>query len=491
DLSHCTSIGNWAFQGCTGISGSINLSSCSSIGTNAFTYCSGITGVTELHGTIGDWAFYDTGLTGAINMANVTSVGDNAFKDCSQITSITGGLHGSIGDSAFEGTGLTGSIDMSGATSIGDYAFNNLSGISGTLNLSNCSQIGESAFQGCSGISGVTGLNGTIGDSAFRDTELSGSIDMANVTSVGSAAFAGCHISGSLDLSNCTTIGPDAFAGCVGVTGITIGSSVTSIDAMAFYSCGTCDYTFLKDPNSITYGAGSAIYGGATATWTDNGTNHTYTWNSSTKHWDAPQIGSKAAPTAVGDIVFSDGSATPYTDFNVSNPISELQKQQAVAIIFKVDGTTKYGVGINESGDLQWAPDAESSAFTTAFTSEEDDGSRVWEDIICVADTDATNDPATNYPAFNYALTYTAPGYTSCWYLPAINELSALYNYRSTVNSAVSIIGNTYPIIDSSKNYWSSTQDDLYPNVRGIKNNTTDDILKLDTAKVRVICKFY
>ena len=491
DLSHCTSIGNWAFQGCTGISGSIDLSSCSSIGTNAFTYCSGITGVTGLNGTIGDWAFYDTGLTGSIDMTNVNSVGDNAFQDCSQITSITGGLHGSIGESAFEGTGLTGLIDMSGVTSIGDYAFNNLSNISGTLNLSNCSQIGESAFQGCSGISGVTGLNGTIGDSAFRDTELSGSIDMANVTSVGSAAFAGCHIGGSLNLSNCTTIGPDAFAGCVGVTGITIGSSVTSIDAMAFYSCGACDYTFLKDPNSITYGAGSAIYGGATATWNDNGTNRTYTWNSGTKHWDPPQIGSKSAPTAVGDIVFSDGSATPYTDFNASNPISELQKQQAVAIIFNVVGTTKYGVGINESGDLQWAPDAQSSAFTTAFTSEEDDGSRVWEDIICVEDTDATNDPATNYPAFNYALTYTAPGYTSCWYLPAINELSALYNYRLTVNSAVSIIDNTYPIIDSNKNYWSSTQDDLYTNVRGIKDNTPDDILKLDTAKVRVICKFY
>ncbi len=451
DLSHCTSIGNWAFQGCTGISGSIDLSSCSSIGTNAFTYCSGITGVTGLHGTIGNWAFYDTGLTGAINMANVTSVGDNAFQDCSQITSITGGLHGSIGDSAFEGTGLTGSIDMSGVTSIGDYAFN-----------------------GCTGLTGTT-------------------IDLSGVTSVGSAAFASCYISGSLDLSSCTTIGPDAFASCVGVTDITIGSNVTSIGTLAFYSCGsTCAYTFLKDPNTITYGAGSAISGGATATWTDNGTNHTYTWNSSTKHWDAPQIGSKSAPTAVGDIVFSDGSATPYTDFNGSNPISELQKQQAVAIIFKVDGTTKYGVGINESGDLQWAPDAESSAFTTAFTSEEDDGSRVWEDIICAQDTSgATNDPATNYPAFNYALTYTAPGYTSCWYLPAINELSALYNYRATVNSAVSILGNTYPLIENSKDYWSSTIGDMYIEVMGIVGGNTDDITKLNTAKVRVICKFY
>ena len=496
DLSHCTSIGNWAFQGCTGISGSINLSSCSSIGTNAFTYCSGITGVTELHGTIGDWAFYDTGLTGAINMANVTSVGDNAFKDCSQITSITGGLHGSIGDSAFEGTGLTGSIDMSGATSIGDYAFNNLSNISGTLDLSSCSQIGESAFQGCSGISGVTGLNGTIGDSAFRDTELSGSIDMANVTSVGSAAFAGCHISGSLDLSNCTTIGPDAFAGCVGVTGITIGSNVTSIGTMAFYSCGsTCAYTFLKDPNTITYGAGSAIYGGATATWNDNGTTRIYKWNSSTPKWI---FGSKAAPSAVGDIVFSDGSASIYSEFDATHPMNNTQKAEAVAVIFNTSGEIK-GVGLKESV-CEWTL-LSAPGFTISFNTDNSDGSVNWQKIID-GDTTAAENPS-NYPAFNWCNNYdvSVGGVDTGWYLPAKDELMSLLSKKVMINAAIDLIGTGPDVVKmcegSPTTYWSSSEDTTDSECACCAEYMSDDDIrpysdssKVASNKVRAIRRF-
>ena len=384
-------------------------------------------------------------------MTNVTSVGDNAFQNCSQITSITGGLHGSIGDSAFEGTGLTGSIDMSGVTSIGDYAFNNLSNISGTLDLSSCSQIGESAFQGCSGISGVTGLNGTIGDSAFRDTELSGSIDMANVTSVGSAAFAGCHISGSLNLSNCTTIGQDAFTSCVGVTDITIGSGATNISLLAFYSCGACDYTFLKDPNSITYGAGSAIASGATATWTDNGITRTYTWNSSTKHWDAPPIGNLTEPNQVGDIIFSDGTARHYAD-----GLSALQCNEAVGVLFHIFGSDKYVVALEESAtQLPWAPEG-SSGHTKLFTVREEDGSGVWDEVICVEDSEGAANASAVYPAFNYANTYSATSYTSGWYLPAKNELLLLTDpsVLPTVKAALNAVGGT----TISGYYWSSTQ---------------------------------
>ncbi len=446
DLSHCTSIGNWAFQGCTGISGTINLSSCSSIGNEAFEYCSGITGVT--------------------------------------------GLHGSIGESAFEGTGLTGSIDMSGVTSIGDYAFYGLSNISGTLDLSNCTSIGESAFKDCSQITSITGgLHGSVGDYAFNCcTGLTGTtIDLSGVTSVGSGAFASCYISGSLDLSSCTTIGPDAFASCTGVTDITIGSNVTSIGTMAFYSCGsTCAYTFLKDPNTISYGAGSAIYSGATATWTDNGTTRTYTWNSSTKHWDAPPIGNLTEPNQVGDIIFSDGTARHYAD-----GLSPLQCNEAVGVLFHIFGSDKYVVALEESAtQLPWAPEG-SSGHTKLFTVREEDGSGVWDEVICVEDSEGAANASAVYPAFNYANTYSATSYTSGWYLPAKNELLLLTDpsVLPTVKAALNAVGGT----TISGYYWSSTQfyggagsayaiDSDYANPAGFN--------KYDTKKARAIRKF-
>ena len=412
DLSQVTSIGENAFSGCTGISGTINLSECSNVGTNAFYCCSGITSVTGLKGDIGAWAFYGTGITGPIDFQNVTSIGANAFNSC---------------------------------------------GLSGTINLSSCLSIGDSAFQDCTEITDVTNLGGSVGDYAFNGcTGLTGTtIDLSDVTSVGSAAFSGCYISGSLDLSSCTTIGPDAFASCVGVTGITIGSNVTSIGTMAFYSCGTCAYTFLKDPNTILYGAGSAIYSGATATWTDNGTTHTYTWNSGTAHWDAPLIGTKSAPDSVGDIVFSDGSASP-----TGTTLTPAQQAAAVAVIFSTSGGKVLGVGLEE--ELKsWAPTASpgnSISFSTSF----DDGSGNWE-VITYGDTTGSLDAATNYPAFDWCNNYgvAVNGETSGWYLPAYTgELLVLYNNKDTVNASISSIGGSYVQLGSSGLiYWSSSQD--------------------------------
>ncbi len=106
-----TSIGDYAFDDCTGLTSITIPDSVTSIGNHAFSYCTGLTSITIPDGvtSIGDSAFYDcTGLTSITIPDSVTSIGSSAFSGCTGLTSIT------IPDSV---------------TSIGDYAFSGCSGL--------------------------------------------------------------------------------------------------------------------------------------------------------------------------------------------------------------------------------------------------------------------------------------------------------------------------------------------------------------------------
>ena len=100
-----TSIGDFAFEGCTSLTSVTIPDSVTSIGNSAFYVCSGLTSV-----TIGN---------------SVTSIGDYAFAGCKSLTSVTiPDSVTSIGDSAFEGcTSLTSVTIPDSVTIIGDYAF--------------------------------------------------------------------------------------------------------------------------------------------------------------------------------------------------------------------------------------------------------------------------------------------------------------------------------------------------------------------------------
>ena len=175
--SSVTSIGECAFDGCSGLTGITIPSSVTSIGERAFQEC--------------------TGLTSISIPGSVISVGDYAFQNCSGLTSIT------IPDSV---------------TSIEDDAFSGCSGLTSITIPDSVTSIGSYAFSGCSGLTSIT-----IG---------------TGVTSIGPGVFSGCSGLTSITIPNrVTSIGYNAFYSCSGLTSITIPSSVTSIGNNAFYNC--------------------------------------------------------------------------------------------------------------------------------------------------------------------------------------------------------------------------------------------------------------
>ena len=87
-----TSIGEHAFDNCSGLTSVTIGNSVTSIGEHAFFFCYGLTSVTIGNSvtSIGDGAFCGcSGLTSITIPNSVTSIGYNAFQNCSGLTSIT------------------------------------------------------------------------------------------------------------------------------------------------------------------------------------------------------------------------------------------------------------------------------------------------------------------------------------------------------------------------------------------------------------------
>lgn len=211
--------------------------------------------------------------------------------------------------------------------------------------------------------------------------------------------------------------------------------------------------------------------------------------------------GDKSAPTAVGDIVFSDGTATPYSDSLV---LDANQKANAVAVIFYANGGDPYlgnrilGVGLKEGSNLMWAPSGTpgyssvNSSSVSGTNHNDGNGSVNWGGV-CTADSTAAANMAANYPAFNYANTYGVEisGEASGWYLPAYRELQYLLDARDTVNNAIGKIGS--PAVSMGTDwYWSSS----LPNGlneqarRGCASNNYDFKDKTNQHNVRAIRQF-
>ena len=125
--------------------------------------------------SIGEYAFYEcTGLTSVEIPNSVTSIGDNAFAKC---------------------TGLKSVEIPNSVTSIGLCAFDGCKGLKSVEIPNSVTSIGEYAFRGCTGLKSLTigNLVESIGGFAFYHCSSVTSLTIPNsVKSIGDGAFAGC-----------------------------------------------------------------------------------------------------------------------------------------------------------------------------------------------------------------------------------------------------------------------------------------------------------
>ena len=273
-----TSIGDSAFDGCSGLTSITIPESVTSIGKSAFSGCSGLTSINipESVTSIGKSAFWGcSGLTSINIPEGVTSIGESAFRGCSGLTSITiPESVTNIGDYAFEGCwGLTSITVASGNTfydsrnncnAIIETSSNTLiAGCQNTIIPNSVTSIGNSAFYGCSSLTSVIIPEGvtSIGNSAFYGCSGLTSINIPEgVTSIGNYAFDGCRGLTSINIpEGVTSIGNSAFYGCSSLTSVTIPESVTRIGNGAFSGCSSL--TSVTIPESVTSIGESAFSG--------------------------------------------------------------------------------------------------------------------------------------------------------------------------------------------------------------------------------------
>ena len=171
--------------------------------------------------TIGKYAFYGcSNLQSIVIPDSVTTIGDGAFLGCKNLQSISiPDSVTTIGNSAFYGCSNLQSISIpDSVTSIGYSAFYWCSNLQSISIPDSVTSIGYSTFYKCSNLQSIT-----IPDS---------------VTSIGNGAFFNCDNLQNITIpDSVTSIGDSAFSYCSNLQSISISDSVTTIYNNAFSGC--------------------------------------------------------------------------------------------------------------------------------------------------------------------------------------------------------------------------------------------------------------
>ena len=293
-----TQIGDYAFQGCTGITNIIIPDSVISLGTHIFDECSSLENFTVpfvpknfyiplslQSATIFGGEIYSNAFNGKTNLSSitigsrVTSIGEKAFWNCTNLETIywnatncsyVGTIKtNSYGDvtsytSAFEKQ-VKNIIVSENVTSIGQRAFADCKKLENVYwNAVNCSITGRSMprifygdinnvyigekvvnippylFYNVNRAEELVLPNSvqTIGDYAFYGSEYLTELELPNnLVSIGECTFVSCTSLISLKIKSIEKMGQECFAGCGSLKEVYISDNVKAIGSSAFYNC--------------------------------------------------------------------------------------------------------------------------------------------------------------------------------------------------------------------------------------------------------------
>ena len=272
-----TSIGNYAFQDCTGLKSITIPASITYIGSDAFYGCTEVTDV-----------YCNADLT----KLTWEEVGCDDFKkDGTTIIHVSdadawyakfgGKVNGLFRDSstipfdwAYDSDTKT--LTFSGTEPIPSYSKENrpwkdyVAEVENIIINEGVRSIGDNAFTSCSALTSVTipASVTSIGESAFKNcTSLTFITIPSGVTSIDDNAFDGCEKLATVTIpSSVTYIGLWTFQNCTSLTSITIPSSVTYISHFAFSSCSNLATVTINGNPYIGFDAFSGIASDAKVT---------------------------------------------------------------------------------------------------------------------------------------------------------------------------------------------------------------------------------
>ncbi|MBQ9661822.1 MAG: leucine-rich repeat protein [Oscillospiraceae bacterium] len=243
--------------------------------------------------SIGSYAFYGCSSLASVDIPDtVTSIGSYAFELCKKLTvidipeSVT-----SIGSAVFENCkGIAEFKIPRSVASIGSSAFSQCTGLKRVEFAGSPGDVKSSIFSGCNNLESLRmpiigpSLNTFFSTNSGSVPTSLKSVEIIEGTTVPANYFSACSGITSIVLpDSITSIGAYAFSGCTGISSLMVPSGVTSIGNGAFSNCSSLTKLIIPD-SVITIGEtnGGAVFSGCTEIKTagpiGSGSNYEYGW---------------------------------------------------------------------------------------------------------------------------------------------------------------------------------------------------------------------
>lgn len=266
--ANITSIGAYAFSGCSAISEVVIQKTTATIGERAYAQCSNISKVTFAEGAnVAFASFVFEGCQKISSIAlpsTITAFDGSVFAGCNNITEILVdadnpalcAIDGILYDKAVTTVLYCPKAKVvdfatlpATVTKIGTAAFQANPSITTLVIPAGITEIGEMAFENCAGLTSVVfeGSDVVIGNSAFANCPILATVTLPSaLTSISEKAFYLTAISEITLPETVTSIGAYAFAK-TNIAALTIPASVTTIAEGAFSSCAKLKTVTMND----------------------------------------------------------------------------------------------------------------------------------------------------------------------------------------------------------------------------------------------------